>query len=375
MNEGLKQYIEEYGGKHGGLLYFRDQVEGGQQRVLPFELLMPGDQFTRENMRGVQAACRESGTDKVIVRTSEQADWAGMVDTMPTVVCEKGWAGLGWGIKRVIEKVRQQCHDPGILEYARREGNGYDPNRVTISVAPYVRPTRSTPQMVVTEHPNEKGTNLVDLAWPDAPGSSHFDHSSFDYVDGNNLSYDWNEDVSEALAQSALKLQRWATEAGVLSGNEAFQFEGGLIPGGRAKLFQIRHLAERRVANFQLDQNAAGTRRRFGITPEEGVVLRVARVGERKKFRDFEVQNPGVNYLLGVERTTEPLKITDQPTSMRAYMGDRAALSHQNTRFVQMSLEDPNGVSAIAVGIGNISNLPKTVRIISDGVRQRIERG
>lgn len=168
---------------------------------------------------------------------------------------------------------------------------------------------------------------------------------------------------------------RQIEKAGVLPKTEAFQFEGGFNKG-QPQLFQVRHLADRRSADFRLNKEKRPQfLRDFGVTPSEGVELEVVRMGTRGEFANFEAQNPGVNYLLIVDSATDQLAITDQPTNMQGYMINmKPALSHQATRLVQMSLRNSNGVTSLA-SLGKLDNLRhgNRVRIIADGLRQRIE--
>jgi len=371
MVGSLAENIERYGGKHGGLLHFRENVEGGRDVVPPFELLDPGQRFSWGTRRSVWAACRDADADRVIIRTSEQSDWKGMVDTMPTVTCEKG----SLSIMMAIAKVRKQCEDQKLLRYAENEGNEYDPGRVTVSIAPYFPATGQSPRILATQHPSVEGVNLIDVIVPSSAFLDWPENHSYDFDEKNNLAHVYFGTSQQSYAAKALALSRIIESTGELPKDEAFQFEGGIVKGN-PMLFQIRQFADRRKADFQLDQARNSQLRDFGVTPKEGVVLEVVRVETRDQFAAFEANNPGVKYLLVLERATNKLALTDQPKNMSGYMIKvKPALSHQATRLVQMSLRNPHGVASLfsADKMTKLQDGSK-VRIIADGIRQRIEK-
>lgn len=374
MESKLYQHIQEFGGKHGSLLYFRENVEGGADRVLPFEILSPGENFSWGTRRKVWAACKDFNTEKVIVRTSEQSDWNGMVDTMPTIISAQDF----FGVRKVVETIRRKCHDPALLEFARKEGNGYDPSKVTVSVSPYLSPS-SHPRTLVTQHPNDEDARLVDVSTPYGLTAGHFRHQSFDFKASGKMHYVYGSQNMVDFARDSLKVSSWIERSHQLPDSQAFQFEGAVFrtrDSQSPKLFQIRSFAEKRAANFQVKGDKDFfLMRKFGITPPEGVELKVVKVSTRDQFARFEDRNPGVPYLLVVEDTTAHLRLSDQPMNMRAYFPDfKPALSHEATRMLQMVLKDPHGVASLISSRGSEKLQDgRTVRVISDGVRQTIE--
>lgn len=376
MEAKLKQHIDEFGGKNGSLLYFREYVAGGADRVLPLEILAPGENFSWSTRRKVWAACKDFDTDKVIIRASERSDWAGMVDTMPTMIAEQSWLG----VRKVVDEIRRKCHDPRILEYARREGNGYDPDRVTISVAPYLSPEKH-PRTLVTQHPNRKDARMVDVSTPYELQQNYFRHLSFDFDRRGRLSYRYQGAGMQPYAEDGLKLSRWIEDADQLPSSQAFQFEGAVFQGKISpgpKLFQIRQFAEKRFANFALDGGKGESKlmRNFGVTPPEGIQLKVVRAKNRGQFAAFEAAHPEVPYLLSLKNTSDNLTFGDQPLSMKGYFPDcKPALSHQATRLVQIALRDPHGVASLVdTNAEDRFQQMTEVRVISDGIHQKFER-
>jgi len=136
----------------------------------------------------------------------------------------------------------------------------------------------------------------------------------------------------------------------------------------------VRDFAQKRIGDFRLDKKRKPWLRNFGVTPKDGIRLRVVKVHLRGEFAKFEEENPCVDYLLTVENTTADLQLTDQPTRMKGYLVFKPALSHQSTRLVQMCLRNSHGV-AFLFNPGDSDRLihGQEVRIISDGVSNLIE--
>ena len=368
MDQKLREHIDEFGGKNGALVYLRGLTRGGDY-VLPMEVLKSGDSYTGETHRGVKAACKEVGSDRVIVRTSEPTDFQGMVDAMPTEVVEMGWFSRG-RIAKVIEQVRQRCTHPDVLKYAEVEGFGYDPQRVTVSVTPF----SGYPHGLVTEHPNQDGVRLVD-EWEPYGGNFGDKNVSADFVNGN-MAYAY---MGQYNFKKYLAVQEWIRESGVLDSDMAYQFECG---SGQSNpvLFQVREFAKRAKANFEVAHSRSGNIHRvFGITPEEGIEVVVAR--ERSRRMLYENVLPEISdtqpFILAPDQTHSRLLIDEIPD--RRMLGyttkDKPALSHQATRFVQAALRHRHGFAQL-MDLDFYERyrygLPK-VRVISDGVRQRVE--
>ncbi|OGJ47565.1 hypothetical protein A2344_02430 [Candidatus Peregrinibacteria bacterium RIFOXYB12_FULL_41_12] len=367
MDGKLREHIEEYGGKHGALVYLREQVDGGGKYVLPLEVLKDGDAYTGENHRAVKAACKEVGSDRVIIRTSEPTDFQGMVDAMPTrVVDAGGWFSRG-RIAKVIEQVRQRCAHPDVLRYAEVEGFGYDPKRVSVSVTPF----SGYPHGLVTEHPNQDGVRLVDQFTPYGDSDTAFDHNAADFLD-DELVYKYRCDRG---FKRFLPVQKWLRESGVLDSNIAYQFECG--SGGRNPiLFQVREFARRASANFEVDgRSNIRIRRVFGVTPEDGVLVDVS---HGRKVPNDAGDDQLFALVVGYNSSLLEMHQVADPRIAGYFGGGRSnsALSHQTTRFVQAALRHEHGFADVSLASRgfDVAKGSRKVRVVSDGFTQKIER-
>ncbi len=353
------------------MVHFRENVPGGRRYVLPMELLMPGDQYTLGIHRLVKAACREAGTDWVIVRTSERSDWDGMVDTMPTKVIPANLFSLR-RVRAAIQAVRMQCHHPDLLRYAEVEGNGYDPEKVTVSVTPWV----SYPHGSVTEHPNIPGRQFVDVCKPSnsGMGAKGLIHRCAGYQDGEYIERSGYV-VNTSYGKKGLAVANWARESGDLPEDRAYQFEE-VGMGGYPKLTQVRDFAVVRLADFRVERKESSMTRNFGVTPPEGVVIRCVRYGVRGDIGKFinGLHDDADPFMYFATNVGEPLTLVDHvhPLMQGYVVNQKSPLSHNNMRFVQAALRAENGVAFL--GRNRNTDYQGVVRVVSDGERRIVER-
>ncbi len=301
MNNSLRSSIDELGGKHGFLEWGRDN--GLSDFLVPQEILTPGEAYSEKVAQRVLRAMEAFGTGEVIVRTSEKSDWEGMVDTMPTEVCNLR------ELAEVVEQVREQCFDPDLIAYAETEGSDYDPGRVTVSIAPYI----PQPHGTLTEHPNQPGVSLMDI-FTTKPVSldeiilkSDIPYHIFGrYSEGKMVSisrtdkFDFQgEKVDEfdlsyaSLVKNILQLQlvvrlvNFIREKGIDLDDEALQFEFGFHPKTKQPLlFQSKFFAKKQLSDFQLDEADGFCEegsRIFGFTHPEGITLPIAKKESRSE--------------------------------------------------------------------------------------------
>ena len=298
--------------------------------------------ITREVRSAVDAACQEFGVDRVIFRSSVEADWDGLVDVMPTVVSRNNWFSLLWN----LSAVRWMAENPEILNYARSEGVSYDPAKVTISMAPYLGdPTPVKPRFTYTQHPNVSGGYQVDESdLRDLNGGGYYGlhHTSEFYSPKKDIErsrYPFHEKIREKANQ--------VLGNGILDPNTSYQVEGGIDGRERAWVFQMREFAVNKISkkDFVRATSFVGVNAR----PR---VLTVCKGDDISVYKKFEAENPETDYALIVKTSSLPLKITDQPSQrMIAYgvANSGPALSHNNTRMVQAVL-GRGGVANLMVG-------------------------
>lgn len=321
MDKKLEDYIGRYGGKHGGLQYVRELKDG--VGTPNFEILDAGQSLSSEVRRAVDAACKEAGTDKVIIRTSEPSDWDGMVDVMPTEIGNNSWLSLQWN----LALVRRLAARDAVIKYAANEGFVYDPNRVTVSIAPYVcEVTKSSPRCTYTQHPNLEKRVQVDVTSPSTTGIG-LQHEPRWFRTDNPAR---RAEAGDKFFNFIDKLHT----GDFLDENEAYQFEGGIDKKGEPVLFQIRKFADK-------VNGVACCNTQFVGDATLDLQVPVCYVENRSDFARFERSNPGVQYMLSLWHARDPLSVSDQPSGMVGYSVNYSfpALAHQNTRLVKMALK------------------------------------
>lgn len=159
MNGSLGQYIEHFGGKHGGLLFAKEYGVAVPNSVI----WKRGDTVKLEEIKEI---CREaqSRTGKIIIRTSVPDDWRGIIDQMPTKVYSISRMSEADFMKKVmtgIAEVEQFLDDDEtyVKEHAALENTQYDAKSATLSISPYYGDVTG----MITEHPNFSDGLLVDV--------------------------------------------------------------------------------------------------------------------------------------------------------------------------------------------------------------------
>ncbi len=395
MNSKFREHIEEYGGKHGPLLYIREQVSGGRNLVPPMEIAnlqeLSQMRTAPELTRGLRAACAEVGATEFIARTSVPGfpgDWSALVDAEETI------SHLPVGVltddypPSVARTLIEQLEGPyGFKKFAKQDGVELDLSKVTVSFSPQLPYPHST----ITEHPNQPETVMVDVHRPFPP------YKTYDRYEGSRgmaLSEAVNfvgEEMrgrlitnNEELFDAGLDTRRLIIEAGLLDhGLEAYQYEGACRGNDLPHwLLQIRLFAPRRVADFELPQGKLvyGRNRLIGVTPPEGIELVYIQGETRQRALDFEQKNPNVPYLfdLAAKGTTQRLTLQEQLLAIRGYVVSlKPYLSHQSTRFAQKCLAHPGGgivdLSSSTVGDYKEFQDGDLIRVTCDGSRKLVE--
>ncbi|MFC1751149.1 hypothetical protein ACFL2V_20375 [Pseudomonadota bacterium] len=358
----LGEAIDELGGKNGVLEHLRDKDPRGEEYLLPRVLIPPGGKWVGPNMLDLADRCDELGVDlKVIVRPSERSDYRGMVDTMLSKVCDVGRVPIA------IDAVRKQCASAGVLEYARREGNDYDPERISISVAPFI----PEPYITVTEHPNWEDLLLIDVRTTYNDGGvkarhKQYIHRAFNYVDGEC------DSPSEEHADKGVTLQRRVRETGVFPDDRALQYEYVIHPQTqKPMLVQVREFAKKNSQGLYSEMKGLNMKpRNFGVTSPKGVQHKVVKSRFWSEAMRYELMNPGALYVLATKIITRPLEVADCPVNMRGYITRPRAsrsLSHQNTRFVQMCLRHEEGFAALGTSWWDDFEDRDTVHVTMNG--------
>jgi|GEM_PF-3408839 hypothetical protein len=393
MNKGLRSSIDEWGGKHGPLLYIREQLPDGETLVPPFELANLSELASKRDVpdlcRRIRAACLDMGVTEFIARTSYPGipgDWDKMVDVIESIaripIHLLDGSNFPTGIARSLF---EQCKDPRVISYAEGEGIDYDPSKVTISFTPQL----PLPHSTITDHPNRPELLMMDLSQPiggsgagrSLHNMSESDAVNFEYGSRVTIPTLFDPHLFDAAYGTRLRLR----ELGILDEDDmAYQLEGAFDLSKRHWLVQIRAFSERREADFSLDKGdrTFGRQRLMGVTPKEGLELTYLKGRERKEAMKFEKTHPGEAYLFDLNRdaSTPRLAITDDPMHMAGYaVQSKPYISHQATRFAQRCLR-AGGIVNLHAGSSSLVyrrmglETGDRIRVFSDGNKQHVER-
>ncbi len=334
MEERLHHLIEELGGKHGVLERLRE-IPTIQEYIVPTVLLRRDEGLTAASFATVRQLCDEYKVDRVRIRTSCEADWSGMIDTMPSPPSTIG--KLESNLDAVAEALRNQR----LLNYARDEGSTYDPDNVSRTISPFIEPPYGT----LTEHPNQSDFLMIDLEDEET--------QEIEIVDckNNQLPSDLpmrHVHRTREQMQAVLQMREDVRSTGLFP-DDALQYEFGFHPTTRLPLlFQVRHFSKRNEEEWTIDRkNERGTSQRiFGYTKQSGMTLPVARA-EFRVVAIMKGEQSGSDYILAPESISATFRAGGDlflcPKNMRGYVPcihteRQMALVHQNTRFVQGAL-------------------------------------
>ena len=334
----LNENIQEMGGKIGALEFVRDHVDDSDSLLVPHVILKPGESWTTKHQAQIVELCRREIAELALVRTSSPADWAGMVDVMPTRF------SLPENIAQVIEKVRKCCRQKDILKYAANEGGGYASDHITVAVSPFVD---SGYRGTVTEHPNFPGGILSDVEYEaeEPSAGKRWYSDAFDFNQNKLISPPVASEVTADIARNALDIRRKVRSTGGLPDDKALQYEFVWdSQNNRPRLVQIREFAD-----IDIIPNVQSLRLRHFGNLEYPVTLPAAAGQFRSVFSDFEKGFPNSPYVLMPKDTTSKLELSDQPLNMQAYVPQQCnfSMTHQNTRFVQDVLRKPDGYAVL----------------------------
>jgi len=346
MEKILQQSINEFWWKNWVLAYLKDNnKEGGgdiSSYILDHILLWKWESLTEEQRQKI----RSFNSERIIIRTSEQSDWEWMVDVMPTIVCTIH------EVDEILERIREKWYDEWIINYSKNEWTNYNPDNVTISVAPYINQVNFT----LTEHPNQKWKILLDL-WKEQWYwiNKYTETQTLDFLNNalvTEISSFEHFIGDEEKVKSILNLMEKIRELWIFSENRSLQIEWWInFWNLNTNLYQVRDFVENKYADFELGESNYHYWRVFWITPETGIQLPVV----KKRFRwntiiKWEELYPDW-YLWFPEIITNKLNIKEQSQNMKWYVPWTSSwsisLAHQNTRPMKEVLNKNKGFAIL----------------------------
>ena len=338
-----EQLIDKWS-KHPDLL---SAFEDRNIWVVPTEVLNITAELTDNIVNRVLHSCKAFNTDYAVIRTTQRSDVKWMVDTMPTIRISIDL------IPEAISEIKRKILENTDFEwlhttsewreyletYSQSEWNWYISEETQITIGPFIEWNVS----VLTRHPNQKEIILNDDLICDRYPQR--DPKSFPFrYDNMPLATNWRE----TMPFSAIEW-RW-----ILPSDIAFQIEW-IHDRIRNKfwLLQIREFAKKHEAEFIIDSpnnHKIYQGRNFGDTWKEWVVLPLAWI--TWKDRRFAI-NDWINfwprvpwYALSVYDNSVWVSREWYPWNNQVWYfivnrWKNIALSHNNTRFIQNALRDP----------------------------------
>ncbi len=345
MNKDLRKSIDQFGGKHGVLLYIRQHLPEFKKYVLPLEVFAWDKSFSLlDRLRYTFKP------DYCLLRTSHPYDWYGLIDAMPTVPTFVG------DLVASKQHCYTECSSDLFRLFAERDGlRNYNINDVTLSLTEYKKCLRL---ITVTEHPNRDGIYYFDVVDLKGYEENHPRNSSFVFNEKAETCYQqhWLNAAGfpglQNVAREILAVCRSLRDTNVFGNESALQFEFGLMGErfssvGEFYLFQVRHFAPFQKVEKFVDPNREREfpLRVLGVTPPEGITLNVVSTHWLHISESYE--QPFV-YLRHKADGRLRVAITHQPPpTMRAYFPlGNPALTHNHSRFVQMALRQ-GGVAVL----------------------------
>ena len=255
--EKAAPFIEELGGKLGGLEFLERTVPQLPAIILPRKIVRPGEEWDETPFEGEN-----------IVRASHPHDFQGLVDVVGTEVVP----GISASVRQSIESVRMDAASDEVMVYGRYENPAYD-GKVVIGVQPKVRNTSGYQRGSVVEHPNQPDRFFIN--WIDGL-SSDFRIDSGLYDQNGKVLERYCYTDSRADASTLVELYKQVRTSGLAKEDHSFQIEFGEDKWGSSLpyLYQVRALVRKELAQFSLPVGAKGSLV-FGITDPNGVVLPV----------------------------------------------------------------------------------------------------
>lgn len=315
-------FIQEHGGKMGGLAFLRTRGGALQKAILPSQIVPSDQEWHGANV--------EAGMDdKYIVRASHPHDFQGLVDVVGTQVVHKET-----DIGNVIDRMRAQARSASVMAYGQYENPEYD-GKISVGIQPYLQNRRGS----VVEHPNRPGEYVVSYVNDHATGN-------MSGLEIDTAMYNASEDTCKRLGGERIEkekakviadLYKLIEGANLVQEGMAFQVE--FLDDGRSLVIaQVRAFTKKRVADFTLEGRQ---RLVFGVTPKEGVELPVLQ-SPNGYDRDRQPLSHPEPWAFLKTQHDELLNLDFQPKDMKAFLisqswmsGITTSLEHHHFRYAQ----------------------------------------
>lgn len=254
-------FIEEFGGKLGGLEYLR-RTTSLKESILPVKIIKPGESVGADTF----------GFTSQIVRGSHPHDFQGLVDTLETKIID---LLKNPHIDRLIEELREDAKSALVMDYAQHENPAYNGN-IVIGMQPLMNASTTGDNNYrrgsMVEHPNRPGEYFIEWVEEWKKGERDLTVGLYDDQGKNIQSL---SQLSKAPNESAqlVEMYKRIRSSELVRDDVSFQMEFGDMGKSLKWIYQVRAFMRKSKADFAIDEDAPSSHARmvFGATPAKGL--------------------------------------------------------------------------------------------------------
>lgn len=228
-------FIEEFGGKLGGLEFLRTTVPGLRDKIARTVFFKSGEAAGLSQLLPEQ---QRNPKSQIIVRGSHKNDFQGLVDVLRTEVVQ------AYQVEESVATVQASGNFPEVVAFAKHENPDYD-GKLIIGVQNYHG--EEWENYSITDHPNRPSHFLI--------GSRLCDENSHD---------------SESLySRKLIQIHKEIGKSGLVKDDYAFQVEISEL-NGEVRINQVRAFMKKEIGDaFEIPEGRPTFV--FGVTPPEGI--------------------------------------------------------------------------------------------------------
>jgi len=226
-------FIEEFGGKLGGLEFLRAHVPRLRDKIARTVFFKPGEAACLSKLLSEHQRAPKS---QIIVRGSHKNDFQGLVDVLRTEVVQ------AYQVEESVATVQASGNFPEVVAFAKHENPDYD-GKIVVGVQNYHG--EEWENYSITEHPNRPGHFLI--------GSRLCDENGLEDRNSRKL----------------IQIHREIGESGLVKDDYAFQVEFSEL-NGEVRINQVRAFMKKEIGGaFEIPEGRPTFV--FGVTPPEGI--------------------------------------------------------------------------------------------------------
>ncbi|OGJ63758.1 hypothetical protein A3C37_00815 [Candidatus Peribacteria bacterium RIFCSPHIGHO2_02_FULL_53_20] len=261
-------FIEEFGGKLGGLEFLRATDSELAKHILETTIIKPD-----APAKGIIP--RQSHS---ILRASHPHDFQGLVnviDSVPYNILETREE-----MATIVETIRRRACSEEVLKYAKYENPAYDGN-VVVGIQPLINDDvlhrNDYRRGSVVEHPNRPETYLVEWIdeWEVLNTQQRVLLSALYNQRGKLVENFLDHEPVPTDTSALVHLYDQIRRSKLVRDDCSFQMEFGSTPVLPVLIYQVRAFMKRTIPDFHIDPREANANVVFGSTTENGTTLPV----------------------------------------------------------------------------------------------------